>query len=51
VGSIKQPDGRYTQTGKETLTELYRDPAEIKAAKPESICCSQGGLGTVYSGH
>jgi len=29
------------------LTELYRDPAETRAAKSESICCSQGGLGTV----
>jgi len=44
MGSIKSPDARYTQTGKETLTELYRDPAETRAAKSESICCSKGGL-------
>jgi hypothetical protein len=24
VGSIKQPDGKYTQTEKETLQELFR---------------------------
>jgi hypothetical protein len=57
VESIKILDGRYTQSGKETLMELYRVhfpgsageevPWKDRAAKHENSCCSQGGLGTV----
>jgi hypothetical protein len=58
VESIKLPDGRYTQSGKETLRELYKslfsrvcwrrsNLGRTGTAKPESICCPQGGLGTV----
>jgi hypothetical protein len=58
VGFIKIPNGQHKQTGKEILEELYRVhfPESVGeegtlqgqgAAKPESICCSQGGLETV----
>jgi hypothetical protein len=58
VESIKLLDSRNKQSGKETLRELYRvhfswvcwrrsNLGRIGAAKPESICCSQGGLGTI----
>jgi hypothetical protein len=61
VESIKVPDGRYKQSRKETPRELYTDHfspsvAEVaawegQAAKPESIYCSQAGLGTIQKGH
>jgi hypothetical protein len=57
VESIKLLDGRHTQSGKETLRELYSSFSRVcwrrsnlgrtGAAKPEGTCCSQGGLGTV----
>jgi hypothetical protein len=49
VGSIKLPDGQYTQSGRQALKELHRvhfpKSAEVEvtgAAKLESICSSQG---------
>jgi hypothetical protein len=49
VGSIKLPDGQYTQSGREALKELYRvhfpkffEVEVTGAAKLESICSSEG---------
>jgi hypothetical protein len=57
VGSIKLPDGQYTQSGREDLKELYRvhfpksAGVEVTGAdKLESICFSQGLKGKCLKG-